>query len=222
MLRVPRRGRPGQRRAAPRLTSAADFLPERRDLAALRRAAAGCRGCALWQRGTRTVFSAGRGADHRRMGSSRAASGRRGWAAFVRPAGQLLDRLLVEAGGIDRERAYVTNAVKHFKWTPRGKRRVHAKPGSLEIRACGPWLEAEIAAVRPQALVCLGATAAQALLGAAFRVTRDRGRFVPSPLARRWCWRRCIPRRCFAPPTRRPGRSRSAASSPTWRWSPTR
>lgn len=101
---------------------------------------------------------------------------------FVGPAGQLLDRLLVEAG-IDRERAYVTNAVKHFKWVPRGKRRVHAKPGSLEIRACGPWLEAEIAAVRPQALVCLGATAAQALLGAAFRVTRDRGRFVPSPLA---------------------------------------
>jgi DNA polymerase len=103
-------------------------------------------------------------------------------APFVGPAGQLLDRLLVEAG-IDRERAYVTNAVKHFKWVPRGKRRIHSKPSSLEIRACGPWLEAEIATVRPKALVCLGATAAQALLGAAFRVTRDRGRFIPSSLA---------------------------------------
>jgi DNA polymerase len=101
---------------------------------------------------------------------------------FVGPAGQLLDRLLVEAG-IDRDRAYVTNAVKHFKWVPRGKRRIHSKPGSLEIRACGPWLEAEIAAVEPRALVCLGATAAQALLGPAFRVTRDRGRFLESSLA---------------------------------------
>jgi DNA polymerase len=101
---------------------------------------------------------------------------------FVGPAGQLLDRLLAEAG-IDRDRAYVTNAVKHFKWVPRGKRRIHSKPGSLEIRACGPWLEAEIAAVSPRALVCLGATAAQALLGAAFRVTRDRGRFLDSSLA---------------------------------------
>jgi DNA polymerase len=101
---------------------------------------------------------------------------------FVGPAGQLLDRLLAEAG-IDRSRAYVTNAVKHFKWVPRGRRRIHSKPSSLEIRACGPWLEAEVAAVGPQALVCLGATAAQALLGAAFRVTRDRGRFIESPLA---------------------------------------
>src|SRR5690606_33032281 len=101
---------------------------------------------------------------------------------FVGPAGQILDQALEDAG-IDRSRTYVTNAVKHFKWTPRGKRRLHARPSSMEIRACRPWLEAEIALVRPRLLICLGAIAAQALIGPDFRVSRDRGRFIRSALA---------------------------------------
>jgi uracil-DNA glycosylase family protein len=103
---------------------------------------------------------------------------------FVGPAGRLLDRALEEAG-IDRASTYVTNVVKHFKWEPRGKRRIHAKPDTLEITACRPWLEAELAVVKPEVLVCLGATAAQALLGPSFRVTKQRGQFVESPLAPR-------------------------------------
>jgi len=103
---------------------------------------------------------------------------------FVGPAGKLLDRALEEAG-IDRRVVYVTNVVKHFKWEPRGKRRIHAKPNGAEIAACRPWLETEIALLKPRVLVCLGATAAQALLGSAFKVTRQRGTFVPSPLAPR-------------------------------------
>jgi DNA polymerase len=101
---------------------------------------------------------------------------------FVGPAGRLLDRCLVEAG-IDRQRTYVTNVVKHFKWVPRGPRRIHSKPGSVEIEACLPWLEAEITVVKPQIVVALGATAAQALFGKAFRVTRDRGKSVPFTLS---------------------------------------
>jgi len=101
---------------------------------------------------------------------------------FVGPAGKLLDRCLAEAG-IDRKKAYVTNVVKHFKWTPRGKRRMHSKPNAMEIRACRPWMDAEIAAVQPQVLVCMGATAARALLGPTFRVTKSRGELVPSNLA---------------------------------------
>jgi DNA polymerase len=103
---------------------------------------------------------------------------------FVGPAGKLFDRAL-EAAGLERSRAYVTNVVKHFKWEPRGKRRIHAKPNALEVTACYPWLEAEIVVVKPRVLVCLGATAAQALLGRAFRVSKQRGEFVPSPLAAR-------------------------------------
>jgi DNA polymerase len=103
---------------------------------------------------------------------------------FVGPAGKLLDRALAEAG-IDRSRVYVTNVVKHFKWEPRGKRRIHVKPNSAEIAACRPWLETEVALIKPQILVCLGATAAQALLGRSFRVSQQRGRFVESPLAPR-------------------------------------
>jgi DNA polymerase len=101
---------------------------------------------------------------------------------FVGPAGRLLDRALA-AAGIDRRRAYVTNAVKHFKWEPRGKRRIHQKPSAGEVRACMPWLDAEVRVVRPRGIVCLGATAAQALLGRGFRVTERRGELVPSPLA---------------------------------------
>jgi len=101
---------------------------------------------------------------------------------FVGPAGRILAEAL-ERAGIDRRRAYVTNVVKHFKWEPRGKRRIHAKPNATEIRACRPWLEAELRVVRPQVIVCLGATAAQSLLGRAFKVSKQRGEFVPSPLA---------------------------------------
>jgi DNA polymerase len=152
-------------------------------LGSLREAAAGCRACPLWQRGTQTVFGEG---ERRAVvmfvgeqpGNDEDLAGR----PFVGPAGKLLDRALDEAG-IDRRRVYVTNVVKHFKWEPRGKRRIHAKPSAGEIAACRPWLEAELELVRPEVLVCLGATAAQALLGRQFRVSVDRGRPVPSALA---------------------------------------
>src|SRR5262249_55683394 len=101
---------------------------------------------------------------------------------FVGPAGKLLDKVLAQIG-INREKVYVTNVVKHFKWEPRGKRRIHAKPNAVEIQACRPWLDAEIALIRPQVIACLGATAAQPLIGTDFRVTRQRAEFVPSPLA---------------------------------------
>ena len=163
--------------------SAADFLPPRLSLGALREAAAGCRACPLWRTGTQTVF--GEGLRRARLllvgeqpGDREDEAGR----PFVGPAGRLLDEALVEAG-IDRADAYVTNAVKHFKWEPRGKRRIHQKPNASEVAACRPWLDAELAVVRPQVLVCLGATAAQALLGRGIRVTRDRGRPLESPLA---------------------------------------
>ena len=152
-------------------------------LASLRDEARGCRACPLWQRGTQTVF--GEGAAHARAmlvgeqpGNDEDLEGR----PFVGPAGKLLDRALEEAG-IDRRLTYVTNVVKHFKWEPRGKRRIHAKPNASEIGACRPWLEAELELIRPEVLVCLGATAAQALLGRQFRVSVDRGKLVPSPLA---------------------------------------
>jgi uracil-DNA glycosylase family protein len=155
----------------------------RRSLTGLRSAAAECRACPLWQRGTQTVF--GEGDAHARVmlvgeqpGNDEDLAGR----PFVGPAGKLLDRAL-EAAGIDRRRVYVTNVVKHFKWEPRGKRRIHAKPNAGEIAACRPWLDAELELIKPEVLVALGATAAQALLGRQFRVSKDRGRFVPSPLA---------------------------------------
>jgi uracil-DNA glycosylase len=159
------------------------LVPAGADLDGLKAAAAGCTACPLHARGTQTVFGEGP-ADAPLMlvgeqpGDREDLQGR----PFVGPAGELLDWALLKAG-IERERAYVTNVVKHFKWVPRGKRRIHSKPSSLEIRACRPWLDEEIALVGPSVLVCLGATAAQALLGASFRVTRERGRFVPSNLA---------------------------------------
>src|SRR5438034_3178116 len=164
--------------------SAAPFVPAvRPTLQGLREAAAGCTGCHLYQRATQTVF--GEGEAHARVmlvgeqpGNDEDLSGR----PFVGPAGKLLDRALEEAG-IDRSQAYVTNVVKHFKWEPRGKRRIHAKPDVVEITACLPWLQAEIDVVKPRALVCLGSTAAQALIGRKFKVTQQRGEFVPSPLA---------------------------------------
>ena len=137
----------------------------------------------MWKHGTQTVF--GEGGRHARVmfvgeqpGDKEDLLGK----PFVGPAGKLLDKCL-EAAGIDRSQVYVTNAVKHFKWEPRGKRRIHKKPNSLEIAACRPWLDAEIAVVGPQAIVCLGASAAQALLGRDFKVSQQRGQFVPSPLA---------------------------------------
>ena len=150
---------------------------------ALARDAAACTACELWKSGTQTVFGEGAGGSEimfvgEQPGDKEDIAGR----PFVGPAGNLLDDAL-ETAGIDRSRAYVTNIVKHFKWVPRGKRRIHKKPGMGEINACKPWLEAEIQAVRPRALVCLGSTAAQGLLGKDFRVTQRRGELVDSPLA---------------------------------------
>ena len=149
----------------------------------LREAAADCRACPLWKTGTQTVFGEGaRQADVMLVGEQPGDREDREGRPFVGPAGRLLDQGLDEAG-IDRALAYVTNVVKHFKWTARGKRRIHAKPNWGEIAACRPWLDAELAVVRPQVLVCLGSTAAQALLGRSFRVTRERGTIVETALA---------------------------------------
>jgi DNA polymerase len=163
--------------------SAARFVPPGADLDQLKAAAAGCTACPLHERGTQTVFGEGRpGVPVMLVGEQPGDQEDLQGRPFVGPAGQLLDWALQKAG-IDREAAYVTNVVKHFKWVPRGKRRIHSKPSSLEIKACVPWLEAELEVVRPEVIVLLGATAAQALLGASFRVTRERGNFVRSNLA---------------------------------------
>jgi DNA polymerase len=163
--------------------TAAAFLPERMSLAALREAARGCTACPLWRCGTQTVFGEGlKRANLMLVGEQPGDKEDLAGRPFVGPAGRLLDEALAEAG-IERSEVYVTNAVKHFKWEPRGKRRIHQKPNWGEIAACRPWVEAELAVVAPQVLVCLGATAAQALLGRDVRVTRDRGRPLSSPLA---------------------------------------
>ena len=168
--------------SAPRQT-AQPLVPDHPTLDSLRAAAAGCQACGLWKLGTQTVFGAGdRGSEIMLVGEQPGDQEDKAGAPFVGPAGRLLDQALEEAG-IDRTRAYVTNIVKHFKWVPRGKRRIHKKPGMTEINACRPWLEAEVAVVQPRALVCLGATAAQGLLGKDFRVTQHRGELVDSPLA---------------------------------------
>lgn len=156
-------------------TSAADFLPDRLTLPQLRAAAANCQGCPLYRNATQTVFGDGRKTARLMLvgeqpGDQEDLEGK----PFVGPAGALLHDALAEAR-IDEEDVYVTNAVKHFKWEPRGKRRLHAKPNSREITACRPWLEAEIEVVHPQVIVCLGATAAQSLLGREFRLTKSRG-----------------------------------------------
>ncbi len=163
--------------------TAAALVPAHPTLPKLRDAAARCKACDLWKRGTQTVF--GEGAPHAQVmfvgeqpGDKEDLMGH----PFVGPAGRVLDKAL-EAAGIDRGSVFVTNAVKHFKWEPRGKRRIHKKPNTIEITACRPWLDAEIAVVRPQVIVCLGATAAQALLGRNFKVSTQRGRPLPSPLA---------------------------------------
>jgi uracil-DNA glycosylase len=163
--------------------SAAAYLPDRIDHESLREAAQSCRGCDLWRNATQAVI--GEGPDSaeamfvgEQPGDQEDVEG----LPFVGPAGRMFDKALAEVG-IDRSRVYVTNAVKHFKWEPRGKRRLHQKPNGTETAACRPWLDAELELVHPRVLVCLGATAAQALLGRQFRVTKQRGVPVDSPLA---------------------------------------
>lgn len=160
-----------------------ELIPPRPTIPAVRQAAKGCRACHLYKSATQTVFGEGpRKADVMFVGEQPGDAEDLAGHPFVGPAGKLLDRALAEAG-IDRTAVYVTNVVKHFKWEPRGKRRIHAKPNGAEIAACRPWLETEIALVKPRVLVCLGATAAQALLGKAFKVSQQRGTFVESSLA---------------------------------------
>lgn len=166
-----------------RLQTAAPLIPGRASLTALRAAAAGCKACDLWKMGTQTVF--GKGSANARLmmigeqpGDKEDIQGR----PFVGPAGAVLDKALA-AAGIDRKDVYVTNIVKHFKWEPRGKRRLHKKPNALEISACRPWLEAEINVIKPQVVVLLGATAAQGVLGRNFRVTQHRGEWLLSKIA---------------------------------------
>jgi len=163
--------------------SAAPLVPDRASLPKLREAAAGCTACDLYKTGTQTVFGEGtRNAEVMFVGEQPGDQEDLAGKPFVGPAGRLLDEALVDAG-IDRKTVYVTNVVKHFKWQARGKRRIHQKPNWSEIAACRPWLDAELAVVEPRVLVCLGATAAQALLDRQFRVTRERGRPVESDLA---------------------------------------
>jgi uracil-DNA glycosylase family protein len=162
---------------------ATPFLPERRSLKALREAAAGCRGCHLWRPATQAVFGEGRRSSRvmfvgEQPGDKEDLAGK----PFVGPAGRELDRGL-EAAGIERRDAYLTNVVKHFKFEERGKRRIHQTPKRFEIDACMPWLEAELDVVKPEVLVLLGAVAAKALLGSSFRVTQHRGELLDSELA---------------------------------------
>jgi uracil-DNA glycosylase len=166
----------------PHLTAAA-FLPETSSMSALREAVQGCRGCPLYANATQAVFGEGlKSSEVMLVGEQPGDQEDRAGAPFVGPAGKLLDRAL-DAAGIDRERAYVTNAVKHFKWKARGQRRIHDKPSWTEVTACRPWLDAELAAVKPRALVLMGATAGQSVLGRTFRVTQHRGVAIPSDLA---------------------------------------
>ncbi|HEX2149777.1 MAG TPA: UdgX family uracil-DNA binding protein [Actinomycetota bacterium] len=163
--------------------SAADFIPPGATLDQLRRASGTCRGCDLWENATQTVFGAGpASAAMMLVGEQPGDREDREGSPFVGPAGRLLDEAL-EAAGVTRADVYVSNVVKHFKWTARGKRRIHQKPNAQEISACVPWLREELARVHPQVLVCLGATAAQALLGRTFKVTQHRGEPVESDLA---------------------------------------
>ncbi|MGH9514710.1 MAG: UdgX family uracil-DNA binding protein [Terriglobales bacterium] len=168
-----------------KLGIATPFIPKKPTIESLRAAARDCRACDLWKKGTQTVFGEGNSRPSMMLigeqpGDKEDITGH----PFVGPAGRLLDEAL-GAAGIDRKDVYVTNAVKHFSWTPaeRGKRRIHKKPRYSEIKACRPWLDAEIGVTHPEVIVCLGATAAQDLLGKEFSVMRDRGKFVPSPLA---------------------------------------
>jgi uracil-DNA glycosylase family protein len=159
------------------------LVPDSSSLDTLRRAARDCRACDLYKCGTQTVFGEGpKAAPLMLVGEQPGDQEDLAGKPFIGPAGKILDRALEEAG-INRDKVYVTNVVKHFKWEPRGKRRIHKKPNSREIAACQPWLKAELRLVRPKVLVCLGATAAQAIFGPSFRVTRDRGKVLRSEFA---------------------------------------
>jgi DNA polymerase len=165
------------------VSTAAPLIPSRPTLKKLQIVAAGCQACHLWEIGTQTVFGEGKPSSTvmfvgEQPGDKEDLSGH----PFVGPAGALLDKALAEAG-IDRKTVYVTNVVKHFKWEPRGKRRIHKKPNAAEITACRPWLEAEVAVIKPRAIICLGSTAAQAVIGPKFRVSIQRAQFVESALA---------------------------------------
>jgi uracil-DNA glycosylase family protein len=165
------------------IETAAPLIPPRPTLKKLQAVAAGCQACHLWKMGTQTVFGEGKQTSTvmfvgEQPGDKEDLSGH----PFVGPAGALLDKALAEAG-IDRSAVYVTNVVKHFKWEPRGKRRIHKKPNAAEITACRPWLQAEIDVVKPRAIVCLGSTAAHAVIGPKFRVSLQRAQFVESDLA---------------------------------------
>jgi len=169
--------------AKPPQTDAAALIPDHPTFEKVRDAARDCQACDLWRLGTQTVFGEGRpSAKLMLVGEQPGDAEDLAGHPFVGPAGKLLNRALLDAG-IDRADVYVTNVVKHFKWEPRGKRRIHKKPTAREIAACRPWLDTEIAIVKPLAIVCLGATAAQSLLGRHFKVTAERGAFVKSPLA---------------------------------------
>ncbi len=162
---------------------AENLIPPRPTLSTLKEAAADCRACDLWKKGTQTVFGEGQRRSKvmfvgEQPGNEEDLAGK----PFVGPAGRLFDTALAEAG-IDRNQTYVTNVVKHFKWEPRGKRRIHKKPNAQEIAACRPWLQAEIDVIKPEVIVALGATAAQSLFGPQFRVTKQRGQFLESTLA---------------------------------------
>jgi DNA polymerase len=165
------------------MISSTASLPDRRTLRTLKSAARRCRACHLWRNATQTVFGEGKAeAEVMFVGEQPGNDEDLAGHPFVGPAGRILNDALEQAG-IERDRTYVTNVVKHFKWEPRGKRRIHAKPKAGEIGACRPWLDAEIAVVHPRIIVCLGATAAKALIGSSFKVSVDRGRFVESALA---------------------------------------
>lgn len=165
--------------------TAAEFFPDKINLTSLKDAAKDCRGCDLWKNATQTVFGEGRtNAKIVLIGEQPGDKEDRTGHPFVGPAGKLLDDALV-AAGIDRDDAYVTNVVKHFKWKPSGKRRLHERPKASEIAACRPWLDAELAVLRPHIVVLLGATAAQAVFGKQFRVTAQHGKWQPSDLGER-------------------------------------
>jgi uracil-DNA glycosylase family protein len=165
--------------------TAAPFVPKTTSLKVLSAASHECRGCDLYKSATQVVFGAGpKSAQVMFVGEQPGDQEDRQGEPFVGPAGALLDKALADAG-IPRDQVYVTNAVKHFKWEPRGKRRIHKKPRASEVKACRPWLEAELRAVKPAVVVCLGATAAQSMLGASFRLMRQRGQVVSSPAAGR-------------------------------------
>ena len=178
---------PMSKTSAPRTEDSTDWspapVPDSSSLTVVAKASKSCAACPLYKHATQTVFGEGpKGATFMLLGEQPGDQEDVAGKPFVGPAGKILDRALEEAG-IERKEVYVTNTVKHFKWEPRGKRRIHKKPNSREIAACRPWLEAELRLVRPKLLVCLGATAAQSIFGPSFRVTRERGKVLESELA---------------------------------------